>query len=500
MAEELKEHIDRFDLNPKIKADTHFTEIFNRLSYLSPDVFMIFDIARYLLSGESDINGDLSELISKNEEQNDLDIDINVKEIDRFKAGDDEQIIDGMQSLSEFPYILKKQFLLPDEIFDRRMIYKELLITKNQAKEKRYSWTDHIKDQSKLSYEKELRRQRTYILMDVSGSTQNKHRLLLEKAIIYTFLENNQKNKGEVFFRAFNHECSDLVHAKTEKSYLSMLNKSILPMQASGQTNLQKALRVAIEDIKRISINQNAEILIVTDGLCSINENLVLESVSKIKINVVLIGHDKLQLSKQEIDDYFKDSHDLDFKFIEKNNFKDSAVQKRKEFESLHKKEKSKINEVIQEKYFQSLKNLAEKSGGKFMHIDDLPKTLFKFEQIKAHVAAEIERLKEKLSSEKFSPLEKEKLLQELFALQNYLNSIHKNYKLTKDQERLLAEEQGQLKNFIESDKDLMELLKNSEIKMAFASKSGQAMQDISLSLLFKILFYKFKVLFLERR
>jgi hypothetical protein len=500
MAEELVQHIDRFDLNPKIRSDSHFSEIFTRLSYLSPDVFMIFDIARYLLSTETDINGDLSELISKNENDPDLDTEIKVKEIDRLKAGDDEQIIDGMQSLSEFPYILKKQFLLPDEIFDRRMIYKELLIKKNQAKEKKFSWTDHLKDQSKLSYEKKLRRQRTYILMDVSGSTSNRHRLLLEKAIIYTFLENNQKNKGEVFFRAFNQGCSELVHAKTEASYLSMINKSILPMEADGQTNLQKALLIAIEDLERISIKQNADLLIVTDGLCSINVQEIITKAPDLKITVVLIGHDNLQLSKQEIDDYFKDSHAIDYKFIERNNFKESAETKRKEFESLHSKEKSKINEEIQSQYHKALKELATLSGGKFIHIDDLPNTLFKFEKIKEHVSSEIERLKAKLSSENFSPLEKERILQELFALQNYLNSIHKNYKLSKEQERLISEDQSRLKNFIENDKDLMELLRNSEIKMAFASKSGQPMKDISLSFLFKILFYKFKVLFLERR
>ena len=85
-----------------------------------------------------------------------------------------------------------------------------------------------------MSMEKYLRRQRSYILMDISGSTKKKNRLLLEKAIILNYLENNQKEKGEIFFRAFNHELGPLYRTFQQSDYKYILNKAILPQKSYG--------------------------------------------------------------------------------------------------------------------------------------------------------------------------------------------------------------------------------------------------------------------------
>ena len=143
--------------------------------------------------------------------------------------------------------------------------------------------------------------------------------MLLEKAIIFSFIENNQRENGEIFFRCFNQHFSDLIISRNPIEYKILLNNYLLPAIADGQTNIEKALLQAVADIKENTIDTNyTEILLVTDGLSSINKIKIIEALETIKVHVIIIGNTQVHLSESEIQEIYKQQQQFEMALLNK--------------------------------------------------------------------------------------------------------------------------------------------------------------------------------------
>ncbi|MCB0279994.1 MAG: VWA domain-containing protein, partial [Calditrichaeota bacterium] len=415
---------------------------------------------------------------------------------ERLKTGDADWMVEGMQSLSEFPFLVKKQFLLPSKIFDRKLIAKDLLVKKTSAKERKISWSEHIEEESKTTYEKLLKRQKTYILMDVSASTAAHQRLSLEKAIIFAYLERNEKEYGEVYFRTFTAETGELYKAKSSSEYRHLLNSIIIPAIAEGQTNLQTAILTALSDLNFHSVSESpADLLIVTDGLCHIDVDLVLRKANQLKIHVILIGDDPIYLSSRELDELFAKKRKAEYAYIERTSFSAQAKENKQEYSRSHQKEKEKMQAEIHDDRIKQLELLAQKTNGRFIQINDIRPDKNDFDEVIHSIESELIELEKQLENNKLSPIEIEMLLQEYLALKNYLNALTKR---EKNQRQRLDSISKRMQDFLESNERLVELMLQSQMSIKY-SHDGSNFIDIKLSDLIKILFHKIKFFFLKR-
>lgn len=484
-----------------ISKDSYYERLFEKVRYYNPEIYKIFDIARLMLDDKFGRFSSLDFLIKEVPKVKKMRNEIaDIIETQTTADSEDVDVIDNMRSLKEIPSILKKQFMLPDEIFDQKLIFRDLLVKRKIQNEIRYSLDSFVEDRNKMSMEKFLRRQRSYILMDISGSTKKKNRLLLEKAIILNYLENNQKEKGEIFFRAFNHDLGPLYRTAQQSDYKYILNMAILPQKSSGQTNIEKALLQAIDDVKEFSIDEKAEILLLTDGLSFVDATKILEKSDSIKIHIILIGKDPLLLSVKELSELFQDKHKFEMEYLKRSNFSDNADKKLQAFESLHKDEKRKIQKDIQDSFQRNFEEIAEKSGGKFIEVDDLDQSEMNHDLMLKNIRSEMAHLQELLKNRNLSPLERDRLLEQYLSLKNYLNNYYDNEKLTKSEKEEIDTIRNEMRDYVKENDDLLEMLKSSKLKFKMTVSDAGKMLDVSMVDLFKIIFYKLRTIVFKHK
>ena len=148
-------------LNKSIDSSSYYHTLFKKINSRHPSIYQLINIARIINSDERVFNPSLNDLINpqkrnKKNLTNQL-IDTKIKKPNNF---DENTVIETMRSLIEFPYILKKQFLLPDEMFDRKLIFRELLVKKKFAFEKKISWVKHLAEKNQDSAIKIIKRQK----------------------------------------------------------------------------------------------------------------------------------------------------------------------------------------------------------------------------------------------------------------------------------------------------------------------------------------------------
>jgi hypothetical protein len=465
-----------------------YQEIFNQLAVYAPEIYEIFQLARILDGGEVTELRPLSSLFPPAEAEEKNHLSTAVKE-----EKTQEWHVDVIRHLNEMPKILKKQFLLPAEVFDHRLISRELLVRQPDVREKVQSWEEYLDEANTVDSEKRARRQKTYLLVDISGTTSARHRLLLEKAIAFKFIRNNHREKGTVFLRFFNHELSPLFVSENGERSGDFWTRLLEPVHPHGGTNLQRALAAAVRDIQYRSIDEKAEILVLTDGLADIDSG-ALPDFSEIKINFVIIGNDRPKLTRSELDDLFEKQtarwREEWEKRLEKNDFEEHLKKRRDKFRNNLKKEQEKFYTDLAEK----LRGLAERTGGKYIEVKDVPGSILKSEYLLNTLNEEIEILRRKISPE-LPFTEKERILERILSLQNYINSFAAGAPEIKP---LLDKLRGELKNFVLNDEEMKEILNYARLKIQLSPSGG--VQEITMADLFRLLFIRLKYYFLRRK
>ncbi|MBL0332577.1 MAG: VWA domain-containing protein [Chlorobi bacterium] len=190
-----------------------------------------------------------------------------------------------MRNLNDVKLILPTQYALPYDVFLQRLSRRSLWINlpKNPV-------IVPFKSSSK-DYNPNNFKQKVYMLLDTSTSMSAHHRIQMAKAVVFVFLKRNLKELGHVYFRTFDTEVGSLWKA-TELNSLKKLIKYVMRLKKLGNgTVMEKAIMIAINDIKKSSSLEGAEILLVTDGACHLDIEKIKEGIGKsIIINTIKIG------------------------------------------------------------------------------------------------------------------------------------------------------------------------------------------------------------------
>lgn len=203
-----------------------------------------------------------------------------------------------IRSWSDVQYVYSWQYLLPDEVFVRRLAERRLWFP--MAK----SPTIRRIDVGENDFDPTPSKQKVYVLMDTSASMSVRHRFAYCKAIILRFLRENRRELGEIFLRTFDVDLGPLHVARTAEEYDALLKRIAKQRLLGNGTCLERAILAACHDIRAERFLTGAEILVVTDGAAHVEEGrLRTELGSSVRLHCVKIGGVRVFADKSYLDD-----------------------------------------------------------------------------------------------------------------------------------------------------------------------------------------------------
>lgn len=281
-------------LFPVMEEFGFFSHIYEKL----PDDFTaIFEIARVLEDEMSQLSQQLREVTRLPQPAESRRRD-KTEDFHRYTPAGDRYSADLITSYHDVSRIYPNQWLLPDEVFMHRLVRRELWMP--------VARTGVILpvDDTLEGFALDSRKQKVYILFDTSRSMAAHHRIHLAKGVLYYFLKHNKAELGHISLRTFDDHVGDLHTAVDEKSYQALMRFVLRLTHLGDGTVLQKALLLALEDIRAMEHLSGAEILIITDGAVQLDLELIREHMDEnIMIHAVKIGHVEAFASEAQIDD-----------------------------------------------------------------------------------------------------------------------------------------------------------------------------------------------------
>lgn len=146
--------------------------------------------------------------------------------------------------------------------------------------------------------------QKLYILFDRSYSMLHRHRLLFAKVLAIEYLRRKKSSGSRLFFRAFDFEVYQLEKLAQPADFDALIRQLLFIEPGGKGTDIAHAIAVAADDIKFDGMFENAEILIITDGMDRIEPDVLRETIGeKTKLHVVKIGRDAAEPQESEIKD-----------------------------------------------------------------------------------------------------------------------------------------------------------------------------------------------------
>lgn len=451
-----------------------YSKLIAELLEASPQLTQLYHIGRVLEAQDHVVEG-LDELINETHK-------IKVKESEPEPLPVEiEHDIQVMSSFEQFPKILKKQFLLPDQLFDQKLLKRDLLIQTPVCKENRLSWDRVFKQASRDTEEKRLKRQRTYLLLDRSSSTAKYDRLNLIKAIALLHLKNHQKGMGEVYFRSFHHQVGELQISQNEGELQELIHQHLLPLEPEGQTQLQKVILKALEDIRYTSLNESWEFLIITDGLSHIDPEMILGNSDQVVYHIVLVGQDRDDYSDRELREFFRSQNQAVYDRIDSMTSQHERQKMLDKMESTYRNEKSKLLSKLNADHIQHLRQLCERTGGLWIACPDLNEKQCSEAAKKDSLIDQLNHLYKILEDPGLSPLEREHYLEQILLLQEQLRQMKEQHHVSKEE---LEGMDRDLKNFLDQHPELQELILEQGLKVRHFNPGGKG-DETNIWLLF---------------
>lgn len=278
----------------KMEEFGFFEHIYDRLP---PEFTAVFEIARILEDEDSPLRQTLEPALRMPTLESASNRDL----IDVFQRDiptGEEYEADFIRNRRDVQRIYSWQFLLPDSLFDQRLAKRELMlpIAKSPV-------ILPVQDAGE-SFSFSSNKQKVFILFDTSNSMRASHRIHLAKAILFYFLERNKEEMGFVSLRTFDDKVGDMSTAIDTDSYKALVRNIVRITDLGMGTVMQKAILQAIDDIAIHENLSGAEILIITDGAVTLDENLIRSRLDgNTKIHTIKIGHTQIYASEKFIEE-----------------------------------------------------------------------------------------------------------------------------------------------------------------------------------------------------
>jgi uncharacterized protein with von Willebrand factor type A (vWA) domain len=217
-----------------------------------------------------------------------------------------ERTTSQIRALTDIPKVIPSQHALPDEVFERKLVKKELVKVQQQENPK-------------------LKKQLLFVLIDSSGSMTSSAGLggifgfVTRGALAATFSlalsKRTRDDKGILYIRFFEGKPDKLLSCRTIEEFRN-LEDLISECAFDGfSTNIPSAIRTAVADIRAAKDElSKAEILMITDAGDHISPSVQEELrklLGEIPLNILDVSGDALsggatQVLKELSDNYLK--------------------------------------------------------------------------------------------------------------------------------------------------------------------------------------------------
>jgi hypothetical protein len=124
------------------------------------------------------------------------------------------------------------------------------------------------------------------VLLDVSDSIPQGNRLAVSRGLALAFLKYAHEQRAQMYLRPFSNYIGDPVYG-TQLRDLRAIALKVCNPQIDGGTNIQAALVQAVRDIRASGSTTPGDILLITDGLSTLDENPLIDHTHPSK-NVLL--------------------------------------------------------------------------------------------------------------------------------------------------------------------------------------------------------------------
>jgi len=290
-----------------------FLDLFEDLRGLVPaSFFQLFKIARVLRTSDAKLAGQLKGFFEICEQ---ADRTAPVDQQTRQNLADQVPVLTGhdpffglrrIKSIDELSMV-RPSDVAEEEITDllRRAEEGQLQVRAMMPKEEGLAELDiaPIRDGGTRSLTNAAE-QKLYILFDRSYSMLHRHRLLFAKVLAIEYLRRKKSSGSRLFFRAFDFEVYQLEKLSQPADFDALIRQLLFIEPGGKGTDIAHAIAVAADDIKFDGMFENAEILIITDGMDRIEPEVLRETIGeKTKLHVVKIGRDAAEPQDSEIKD-----------------------------------------------------------------------------------------------------------------------------------------------------------------------------------------------------
>lgn len=281
--------------------DLDFFEYWDSLGFfdtiqaiLPTQFFIIFEIARVLFTPE--LKPDALRAVDELSREEKIktpnrDESILINRIDRTSPLSDNMEISRFQTIYELKKTLPKELAWDDDIFDIKLLTKNLQVLKFYESE-----SDQFKPISttldKSGREANRFEQKFFLLLDRSRSMDFKMRFFFSKCLVAEFLRRKLNSNARIYYRPFDSRVYDIFKIEKKEDFPLLIEKILLTTTGGRSTNLQEAILQAIKDIQYDKDMTRAEILVVTDCISKIDRFKIQKELGEIKLNILKIGRD----------------------------------------------------------------------------------------------------------------------------------------------------------------------------------------------------------------
>jgi hypothetical protein len=266
--------------------------------FLPDDFTAVFEIARVLEDTESALFRSLSRVMTVSSARVEQREPSREWRPNRDVTVGDEYEAALIRNVSEIRRVLPHQYLLPDDVFLRRLVQRSLWINVPR--------TPQIVGygSSSTEYAPSNFKQKVYVLLDTSTSMSSHHRIQMAKAVVYVFLKRNLRELGHVFFRTFDVDIGPLHVATDARTLRSLMQTAMRVSKLGNGTVMERAILQAADDIRARASLSGAEILLITDGACHLDTDRIRAAIGDaIRINTVKIGNAQVFAEDRELRD-----------------------------------------------------------------------------------------------------------------------------------------------------------------------------------------------------
>lgn len=452
---------------------------------LPPKFYILFEIARTILTQEVEEAMSAVEEITKDEKiyEPDRDEAIQVNRVDRSAPLSDKMEIETYRTINDLKKALPRELAQDDDIFDAKLFTKTLMVQKFFESEadsfKPISTTQDDRGRGANKFE-----QKFYILFDRSRSMELKFRAFYAKCLVAEFLRRKLNSRAKLYYRGFDSELGELYTIEKPEDFPDMIENVLLTTTGGSSTNIQAAVFQAIKDIEYDKEMLNSEIVVVTDGASKIDKFEMKKRLGNIRLNILKIGDEFAEADYYDLKQNM-DAENIDFDPTSvnmKNAQKELAAAKNENGESTIPLSVQRAYRLIldhSDRVFKDLKDISYK----YIELGDLPQEgLFVPDQEQVDSILQTVKNFQKIDLGSKSLAEMQKLYKQIYFFSQYLEQLMQSDSSFKSQlesafEDLVTLKQKLLKNpelfyslrqvkELVDDKKLMKLAKKEARKM----------------------------------